>query len=304
MPTQLRTQDRLKKAIGITIIGAVINVGLATVKIMVGYYTGYLALVADGVHTLSDLLSDFIALVTLKFGAREADVRMHYGYRRVETLGVLFFSLLLAYVGVGLIVDAIHAEYKYTQFLFEVGLIAVFAVAVKEVLFRVTLRRGIDLSSPVLVANAWHHRSGSVSSMAVLFSVVLCYIFPEIVLIESITTVIIAGLILHVAWEEGVQSVKELIDFSPSLEIVALIEEMAERVPEVTFTHSLRIRTMGGALHVELYAETDPSFTIEQGHEIAERIRNEIIRNVPNVIEVMVHISPKGEYLRKELAEI
>lgn len=71
----------------------------------------------------------------------------------------------------GLIVDAIHAEYKYTQFLFEVGLIAVFVVAVKEVLFRVTPRRGIDLSSPVLVANAWHHRSGSVSSMAVLFSV-------------------------------------------------------------------------------------------------------------------------------------
>ena len=123
--------------------------------------------------------------------------------------------------------DAIHAEYKYTQFLFEVGLIAVFAVAVKEVIFRVILRRGIELSSPVLVANAWHHRSGSVSSMAVLFSVGLCYIFPEIVLIESITTVIIVGLILRVAWEEGVQSVKELIDFSPSLEIVALIEEMA-----------------------------------------------------------------------------
>ncbi len=185
-------------------------------------------MVADGVHTFSDLLSDFIALVTLKFGAQEADVRMHYGYRRVETLGVLFFSLLLAYVGVDLIVDAIHAEYKY-QFLFEVGLIAAIAVAVKEVLFRVTLRRGIELSSPVLVANAWHHRSGSVSSIAVLFSVGLCYIFPEIVLIESITTVIIAGLILHAAWEEGVQSVKELIDFSPSLKIVALIEEMAAR---------------------------------------------------------------------------
>ncbi len=303
---QRQNQERLKKASRITIAGAATNAVLAIVKIVVGCYSGYLALIADGFHSFSDLVSDFIALITLKISAREADVHMHYGYRRVETLGALFFSLLLAAIGIGLIVDAFGApEHTFTTgFYFEVGLVAALAVAAKEVLFQLTRRLGIKLSSPMLVANAWHHRSAAISSVLVLISVVIHEIFPIFPYVDTITTVIIAGLILHASWEEGVQAVKELIDFSPSLETVALVEEMAERVPEVTFTHNLRIRTLGGALYVELCAETDPGLTIEKGHEVAEKIRKEITQNIPNVIEVMVHITPKGEYLRKELAEI
>ena len=301
MPTQ-KDQERLKKATGITIAGGATNLGLGIVKIVVGYYCGYMALIADGFHSFSDLVSDFITMITLKIGAREADMRMHYGYRRVETLGALFVSLLLVTIGVGLIVDAFHApEHTFTRFYFEVGLVAALAVAAKEVLFRLTRRLGIKFGNPVLIANAWHHRSDAVSSVAVLLSVVIHRIFPGVILVDTITTVIIAGLILHAAWEVGVDAVKELIDFSPSLEIVALIEEMAERVPEVTFTDSLRIRTMGGALYVELCAETDPGLTIEKGHEVAKKIRKEITQNVSNVIEVMVHISPKGDYLRKTM---
>lgn len=302
---QGQDQERLKKGSRITIAGAATNVGLAIVKIVVGYFSGYMALIADGFHSFSDLVSDFITLITLKIGAREADARMQYGYRRVETLGSFFISLLLVTIAVGLIVDAFHApQHTFRGFYLEVGLVAGGAVAAKEVLFQLTRWLGIKLSSPVLVANAWHHRSDAVSSAAVLISVVIYYLFPGFVLVDTITTVIIAGLILHGAWEVGVQAVKELIDFSPSLKTVALIEEMAERIPEVTFTYGLRIRTMGGALYVELYAETDPNYTIEKGHEVAEKIRKEITQNVPNVIEVMVHISPKGEYLRKALAEI
>jgi divalent metal cation (Fe/Co/Zn/Cd) transporter len=91
----------------------------------------------------------------------------------------------------------------------------------------------------------------------VLLSVVIHALFPQLIFVDAVTTVILAGLILHAAWGIGADALKELIVFSPSLKIVALVEEMAERVPEVTFIHNLRIRTMGGALYVELYAETD-----------------------------------------------
>lgn len=305
MPTEQQAQERLDKATGITLASIVANVVLGVLKIVVGLYSGTRALVADGIHSFSDLVSDVITLITVRIGAREADERMHYGYRRVETVGALFVSLLLVFAGGELIVNAFHAPEQATVEGFQllVALVAVLSIAAKEVLFRVTRRLGIKLSNQVLIANAWHHRSDAVSSVAVLLSVVIHVIFPQLVFVDAITTVIIAGLILHAAWEIGADALKELIDFSPSLEIVALVEEMAERVPEVTFIHNLRIRTMGGALYVELYAETDPSFTIEKGHEIAEKIRQEITQNVPNVIEVMVHISPKGEYLRKTLDE-
>ena len=88
---QQRDQERFKKASRITIAGGATNLGLGIVKLVVGYYSGYLALIADGFHSLSDLVSDFVALITLKIGARDADVHMHYGYRRIETLGALFF---------------------------------------------------------------------------------------------------------------------------------------------------------------------------------------------------------------------
>jgi cation diffusion facilitator family transporter len=303
MAAQEQDQERLKKATGITLASIAANVALALLKIAVGLYSLNRALVADGIHSASDLVSDFITLITVRIGAREADVRMHYGYRRVETVGALFVSLLLVAAGGGLIVNVFHAPEQVTleglQLL--VALVAALSVAIKEILFQVTRRLGIKLSNQVLIANAWHHRSDAVSSVAVLLSVVIYVMYPEFVFIDAIATVIIAGLIFHAAWEIGADALKELIDFSPSLEIVALVEEMAERVPEVTFIHNLRIRTMGGALYVELYAETDPNYTIEKGHEIAEKIRKEINQNVPNVIEVMVHISPKGDYLRRTL---
>ena len=111
----------------------------------------------------------------------------------------------------------------------------------------------------------------------------------------------IASLILHSAWEVGSSAVKELIDFAPSLKVIALIEEMAEKVEAVTFTHNIRIRTMGSALYVELTAEVDPDITISEGHEIVKQVRGNIMDQVPNVIDVTTLLTPKGEYVRQFL---
>ena len=171
----------------------------------------------------------------------------------------------------------------------------------KETLFQVTRRKGVRLNSPMLVAKAWHHRADSISSLAVLVSLLISTFFPSLELVDQITTVIIASLILHSAWEVGSNAVKELIDFAPSLETLALVEEMAERVEEVTFTHDIRIRSMGGALYVELTAETDPALTVAEGHAVTGRIRDRIMERVPDVIGVSTQLAPRGAYLRNFL---
>ena len=331
---------RLREATAIIVAGGVTNGILGVVKIVLGSVTGYLPLTASGVHSLSDIVSDVVAWVAVRMGSHAEkqgeDVRFHYGRRRIETLLALFAAFLLAYVSVELIMGAFgyhdhghgmptaiveeaethgiddHDDHDQEHpiedgegglghLFFLVGGVIVISVIAKEILFRVTRRKGIRLNSPMLIAKAWHHRADSISALAVLLSIFISSYFPAFALINPVTTVVIAGLILHSAWEVGSNAVKELIDFAPSLETIALIEEMAEEVAGVTFTHNIRIRSMGGALYVELTAETDPELTVAEGYVVVKQIREKIMDKVPNVIDVSTLLTPKGEYIRQFL---
>jgi len=331
-------KERLQEATAIIAAGGVTNGILGIVKVVLGSITGYLPLTASGVHSLSDIVSDVVAWIAVRMGSQSekhgGDVRFHYGRRRIETLLALFAAFLLAFVSVELIMSAFgyhhdhghgmptaiveeaethgiddhdhehaaeHGEEGLGHLLFLVGGVILVSVIAKEVLFRVTRSKGIRLNSPMLIAKAWHHRADSISALAVLLSIFISSYFPALSLINPITTVVIAGLILHSAWEVGSNAVKELIDFSPSLETIALIEEMAEEVEGVTFTHNIRIRSMGGALYVELTAETDPELTVAEGYAVIKQIREKIMDKVPNVIDVTTQLTPKGEYIRQFL---
>ena len=327
-------KERLQEATTIIAAGGVTNGILGIVKVVLGGITGYLPLTASGVHSLSDIVSDVIAWIAVRMGSQSEkqgeDVRFHYGRRRIETLLALFAAFLLAYVSVKLIMGAFgyhhdhghgmptaiveeaethgaegHADHDHGEeighLLFLVSGVILVSVLAKEILFRATRRKGIRLNSPMLIAKSWHHRADAISALAVLLSIFISSYFPALSLINPITTVIIACLILHSAWEVGSNAVKELIDFAPSLETIALIEEMAEEVEGVTFTHHIRIRSMGGALYVELTAETDPELTVAEGYAVIKQIREKIMDKVPNVIDVTTQLTPKGEYLRQFL---
>ena len=325
MHVEPRERERLREATAVILAGGLTNAVLGTGKILVGSVTGYLPMTASGVHSLSDIASDVVAWVAVLLGAQSEkgrDLRFHYGRRRIETLLSLFAAFLIAYVSVELIMDALgyhdhgHGattaivevpgehdghEGEEEHFSLLIGVAIIVSVAAKETLFHVTRRKGIRLSSPMLVAKAWHHRADSVSSLAVLVSLLISTFFPALELVDQITTVIIASLILHSAWEVGSHAVKELIDFAPSLETIALVEEMAEQVEEVTFTHDIRIRSMGGALYVELTAETAPDLTVADGYSVTKRIRERIMEKVPDVIGVTTQLAPRGEYVRQFL---
>ena len=330
MHVEPRERERLREATAVILAGGLTNGLLGAGKIIVGSVTGYLPMTASGVHSLSDIASDVVAWVAVLLGAQSGkgrDHRFHYGRRRIETLLSLFAAFLIAYVSVELIMDALgyhdhghgvstaiveeaggagaeeHDDHEEEgdHFSLLIGAAIIVSVAAKEALFHVTRRKGIRLSSPMLVAKAWHHRADSVSSLAVLVSLLISSFFPALELVDQITTVIIASLILHSAWEVGSNAVKELIDFAPSLETIALVEEMAEQVEGVTFTHDIRIRSMGGALYVELTAETAPDLTVADGYSVTKRIRERIMEKVPDVIGVTTQLAPKGEYVRQFL---
>ena len=374
---------RLREATTIITAGGIINGILGVVKIALGNFTGYLPLIASGVHSLSDIVSDVVAWVAVLMGSQSKkqreDLRFHYGRRRVETLLSLFAAFLLAFVSVELILSAfgyhghghghghgmsinivekaevpdakethghehpatpdtkeahshehpaeapdakeahshehpaeapdakedhghehpVGHDADFSSHLFLVSVVIIVSIIAKEILFRITRRKGIGLNSPMLIAKAWHHRADSASAFAVLLSIFISSYFPAFSLINQITTIVIASLILHSAWEVGSSAVKELIDFAPSLKVIALVEEMAEKVEAITFTHNIRIRTMGSALYVELTAEVEPDITISEGHDIVKQVRENIMDQVPNVIDVTTLLTPKGEYVRQ-----
>ncbi len=341
MTVQSDEQERFKQASIITIAGGVANAVLAAMKIGAGTFTGYLPLTASGFHSMSDIISDAVTWVALRLGAKGADHRFHYGHRRIETLMALFAAFFLVYVSVELITEAFggdehghgvsvatlqeadthgteaHAAEQHGDedhgeeghdaggslgLMLFVGAVALVSVVVKETLFQMTRSRGIRLNSPMLIAKAWHHRADSFSSAVVLLSLLVLLIFPAVEPVEAITTIVIAGMILHSAWEVGSNAVKELIDFAPCLKTMALIEEMAENVEGVTFIQNIRIRTMGGALYVELIVEADPTLTVEQSYAITQRIRDGVMAEVSNVTDVTTMVVPRGEYLRQFLA--
>ncbi len=319
--------NRLKEAGFITIMGGIANAVLAAGKISLGMWTQYLPMTASGFHSLSDIVSDVITWFTLMLGSRRADRRFNYGYRRIETLMSLFAALFLVYVSVELVMDSFggghdhgapaaitemhdahgHAEHSPQDKMpappvdgdLLLVVASILSLVIKEALFRTTRRKGMQLNSPMLIAKAWHHRADAASSAAVLLSVIISHFFPSLTMVDQVTTIFISGMILHSAWEVGITAVKELIDFAPSLKTVALIEEMAEKVLGVTFIHGIKIRTMGGALNVELTVEIEPTTPLAEGFAITERIRKEIMDHVPNVVDASIIMSPKGEYLRR-----
>ena len=315
MQAEYDEKTRLREATTIITIGGFTNAILSAAKIVLGNFTGYLPLIASGLHSLSDIVSDVIAWVAVLIGSQSEedceDLRFHYGRRRIETLLSLLAAFFLAYVSVELIMDAFgyhghehpmdHDEGGLSHVFLIIAVIIISIIA-KETLCRIARRRGMRLNSPMLIAKAWHYRADATSALAVLLSIIVSSYFFSLRMIDQITTIVVASLILRSAWEVGNAAVKELIDFAPSLKVVALVEETAEEVEGIVFTHNIRIRTMGGALYVELTAEADPNITITEGYAIAKRVRENIMDQVPNVVDVTTLLTPKGEYVRQFLA--
>jgi len=278
----------------VTLWGLVVNLLLAAIKFLFGIVGASHALVADAVHSLSDLVTDVAIVVGAGFWSAPADAEHPYGHGRIETLITSAIGILLGGVGVGLGYRAILTLPQWHDS--RPGWIAFAAaclsIVAKEVLYRWTARVGKRVRSSALVANAWHHRSDALSSVPVAVAVLGTHIRPEWGFLDHIGAVVVSVLILHAAWEITWPALRELIDAGASEQERRAILELALDTGGVQSVHKLRTRSIGPGFQVDLHVLVEPELSVREGHAIAGVVKERLLNKGPNVIDVLVHVEP------------
>ncbi len=276
----------------ITVAGAGVNLGLTVVKGVVGVLSGSSVLVADAAHSLSDLASDVVTLVSLRMAAKPPDEDHPYGHGRYETLGTVALSVVLLAVAAGIAWDALERFGTSTAPESIALWAALVSILAKEVLYQATVRVGKRYRSPLVIANAWHHRSDALSSVAAFAGILGARMgFP---VLDPAAAVLVAAMIGWMALGLLRGAVKEVTDASDGREIAELASEI-RTLPGVESVHELRARRMGPAVLVDLHVEVHPATTVSDGHQVAERVRKHVFAAREDVTEVLVHIDPEPD---------
>jgi cation diffusion facilitator family transporter len=288
-PASKNKQKAAKKS---TLISAAVNILLASAQILAGIFSGSGALVADGIHSLADLFSDFIVLFANHHGSKDADEDHHYGHQRYENAASLFLGLSLLGVGLLILYSAGH-KIIFAGFNYQVQIqalwVALINLAVKEVLFRYMLAVATKVRSSMLVVNAWHARSDAVSSLLVAIGIAGALMgYP---ILDSIAALIVGLIITKTGFEFAWNSLHDLMDRAAPKEETAKIHELIIATPKVKGCHNLRTRKMGDMIFVDVHIELDGKMTVQESHDITAKMRAEIIARLP-VIDMMIHIDP------------
>ena len=286
-----------RQARRVTLVGALVNVLLAAIKVAFGYMGQSQALVADGLHSLSDLATDVIVLHAARHGSQAPDQEHPYGHARIETAASVAMGLILLVIAAGILYDAIHRLFTPALLLHPGWLaltIAGLSVLAKEGLYQYTMVVARLTRSRLLRANAWHHRTDAVSSIVVVVGV--GGTMAGLPYLDAIGAAGVALMIAHVGWELAWHSVRELVDTGLDRERVEVIRRAILEVPGVDALHLLRTRRMGGDALVDVHIILkDPKISVSEGHQISEAVRSKLIEEIDEVYDVMVHIDPEDD---------
>ena len=281
--------------IRIILIGALANLLLATLKIVGGILGQSTAMLADGIHSLSDLLTDAVVLFTHKIGQLPADENHPYGHGRAETIGATLIGAVIITAGFGLAYESwkIISTGAFRIPLVPAAMAAVLSIIINEALFRYTRTVGEETSSPSLVANAWHHRSDAISSVAALVGISGAMAgYP---IMDPIAAVVVAVLIVKVGYDIAFKGLRDLMDTALHETETRRIETMINNLPGVIETHNLRTRRIGGEVLMDVHILVDHEASVTEGHQIAENVRRELIRAMGNVQDVLVHVDTEDD---------
>ena len=283
-----------------TFASIIVNVLLSIGQIVLGVIGNSQALIADGVHTLSDLSTDTLVLYAIWHGSKEADDDHPYGHGRIETAATVFLGLLLAIVGAGIAINAALRLTAPEEILTPAPITLVMAVITilsKEGLYRYTISIANRVHSNILRANAWHHRSDAISSVIVLIgiggSIMGLPYFDSLAAIGLGSMIIRMGLLL--SWK----AMKELIDTALGQEEVEAIGRTIGNIDGVIDLHMLRTRLMGGRALVDVHLQVDGDISVSEGHQISENVRANVINEFESVDDVLVHIDPEDDEISR-----
>ena len=280
----------MNPGIKVTLVGTASNLILSIIKFIGGIIGNSAAMVADAVHSVSDLLTDVIVLITLKVGQKPKDDNHPYGHGKAESLGATAVGFFIILAGVGLAYEAwdmIQSGISRIPEPLAAGT-ALISIFIKEWLFRYTRSVGEKSNSPLLHANAWHHRSDAISSIAALVGIIGAMLgFPAL---DPIAATMVAFMIMKVGYELTLGGFRDLMDTALDEKETRNIQVAIDDVSGVLKSHDLRTRKIGGEILMDVHIQVDSDLTVTEGHEVAERVRRQLIKNYPNTQDVLVHV--------------
>jgi cation diffusion facilitator family transporter len=278
----------------ITWIGLVGNVLISGLKLTVGIAGSSQAVIADAVHSISDIITDVAVLVGVRYWTTPPDECHPYGHRRIEAIVTVGIGAALG--AAGLLIGYEGIASVRNEHIRQPGLIALtgalVSIVTKEILYRWTQAVGKRIGSPALRANAWHHRSDALSSIPAAIAVAVASIRPELSFVDHMGAVIVAVFILHASWKIIKPALAELSDQGAPQDVTARIREVALATDEVTGVHALRTRRMGPGVMVDLHITVDGTMSVTRGHDVSKAVKRRIKEQVEEVLDVVVHLEP------------
>ena len=292
--------DREKQIYRITLVGSAGNVLLVIIKFLAGILANSSAMIADAVHSLSDFLTDIAVLVFGGISAKPQDSSHDYGHGKFETLASMFISLALAGAAIGIIVSGAvkFASWLQGGELTPPGMLALWvalaSILIKEIMFRYTARRGRDLDSSALIANAWHHRSDALSSIGAALGIGGAVLLGgRWAVLDPLASIVVGAMLLGVAWKILRPSLGELTDESLPDKTEAEIMDIISKAPGVSEPHNLRTRRIGSRIAIEAHIRLDGSQTLSEAHERTSEIERQLKGRFGPQTIVTLHMEPE-----------
>ena len=290
---------REKEIYKVTLVGSAGNVALLTFKFIAGFLGHSSAMIADAVHSLSDFVTDLVVLVFVSISAKPEDQSDDYGHGNFETIATFLIGLALIGAATGIIVSGgmkLIAWWGGDE-LEAPGWIALWAallsIAVKELLYQYTVRKGRQLDSQVMIANAWHHRSDSLSSIGAAIGIGgAIWLGQRWTVLDPIASIVVGLMLVRVAWELLKTSIAELTECSLPAETEQEIEQIIQSFADVQEPHNLRTRRIGNRIAIEAHVRMDGSLPLQIVHERATSIEHKLKERFGTKTHVTLHMEP------------
>lgn len=296
---QISDIDREKKAARVTWVGFFTNLILSAAKIVAGVVGRSSAMVADGIHSLSDFVTDFIVIIFIKISAKNEDSDHPYGHGKFETFATMLISFALFIVAIGIFYSGSVKIYEVLNGrtierpTYLALIMAAVSIVVKEGLYWYTIIVGRKIESPAVIANGWHHRSDAFSSIGTLIGISgAMFLGERWRILDPITSVIVGIFIIGVAYKLARPSIQELLEMSLPQEIEQNIEQKIRETPGVITFHHLRTRKNGNAFIIDMHIKVDARSSIVEAHDIATHVENNLKAAFGKHTQVNVHIEP------------
>lgn len=285
-------QSRSKTINRILILTIVLNIFLLVIKVIAGLISNSTALIADGLHSASDVITSVGVIFGMAMARKPRDEEHHYGHEKIETITTFLLSIILIYVGVKIGYSALMSTIQRKQVYFSYfALFAAFiSIVIKEIQYQVTFRVGTREQSMALIADAWHHRSDALSSIASFIGVLGAKY--GIYILDSLAGIAVSIIVIKVGIEIFIDCFQQLIDVSIHIDKIDSLKEIIMKETSVKHIVDIRSRKHGSMVFMDINICVDPNISVDEGHHIAVKVENIVRREIKDIKDVIVHVNP------------